>query len=268
MLIDFHTHCFPDAIAERAVTKLAGIGNIPYYSTASAEANIRLMDECGVDISVVCSIATNVKQQTNVNNFAIELNSHPRFYALGSVHPDCPRDIITSDLERIKEAGLKGIKVHPDYMEAYLDDDRFMFIFDECDRLGLFVMTHAGYDFYSPDDPHCTPDRILRVSEAFPSLRLIAAHVGSNRYSREVYEKLCGRENLWFELSLLAIEPHEPEFVKKILTEHSSNRLMFGSDMPWCRPDVELDIVKGFVGEGELLEKIKYKNALMLLGGK
>jgi len=265
MLIDFHTHCFPDAIAERAVKKLAGIGQIPYHSIASTDDNIRLMDECGVDISLVCSIATNVKQQTNVNNFAIELNSHPRFRALGSVHPDCPKSDIRDELCRIKDARLMGIKVHPDYMEKYLDDDSFMYIFEECNRLGLFVMTHAGFDFYSPNDPHATPERILRVSETFPSLRLVAAHFGSTRFNRAVYELLVGRDNIWFELSLIAIEPHEPEIVKKILTEHPEERLLFGSDMPWCRPDVELRAIEAYGLDDARMEKIKHLNAKKLL---
>ena len=266
MLIDFHTHCFPDAIAERAVTKLAGIGGIPHYTIATLDDNIRMMDKCGIDISVVCSIATNVKQQTNVNNFAIQLNSHPRMRALGSVHPDCPYEKACAELERIKAAGLKGIKVHPDYMDAYLDDDRFMRIFEKCDKLGLFVITHAGYDFYSPDNPHATPERILNVSKAFPSLRLIAAHIGSNRMCDRVLSLLVGRENLWFDLSLIAIEPNPIELVKEIILTHSPKRLLFASDLPWCDPSVEFKVIEDLGLDADLMENIKYKNALKLLG--
>ena len=136
MLIDFHTHCFPDTIAERAVTKLAGIGNIPYHTIATAKDNISFMKKCGIDKAVICNIATNVKQQTNVNNFAIDLNnSYDELYALGSIHPDCPYDEAKSELCRLSESGIKGIKVHPDYMDTVLDDDKFLRIFEICASL-------------------------------------------------------------------------------------------------------------------------------------
>ncbi len=269
MLIDFHTHCFPDAIAERAVTKLAGIGGIPYYTIATLDDNIKMMDRCGVDASVVCSIATNLKQQTNVNNFAISLNATcDRIYALGSIHPDCPVDEAEAELRRLRDSGIRGIKVHPDYMDAYVDDDRFLKIFEICDRLGMFVITHAGYDFYSPDNPHSTPERIRRVHDALPSLKLVAAHVGSNRMGREVLDKLVGCENIYFDLSLIAIEPNPLDIVKEIVTTHISDNLLFGSDLPWCDPKLELDVIESLGLESELMEKIRWGNAQKLLGNR
>jgi len=268
MIIDFHTHCFPDAIAQKAVSKLAGIGGIPYFSDATVTSNLELMKKRGIDAAVVCSIATNVKQQTNVNNFAIELSSSvPEFYALGSVHPDCPYEDAVSELERLKTSGIRGIKVHPDYMGVCIDDDRFMRIFEKCAKLGLFVVTHAGFDFYSPDKIHASPEQIAHVLDAFPDLKLSAAHFGGNRLNREVYETLVGRD-VYIDLSLLAIEPHDDEFIRRILTEHRRDRLLFASDLPWCDPGEELKAIESFGLDTELMENIKYKNALNLLEDK
>nr|MBQ4317613.1 amidohydrolase family protein [Clostridia bacterium] len=268
MLIDFHTHCFPDAIAEKAVKKLAGIGGIPYYTNATVGGNLNMMKKCGIDRAVICSIATNLKQQTNVNNFAISLNSdYKEFYALGSIHPDCPSDEAEAELKRLKAAGIRGIKVHPDYMGVCIDDDRFMRIFEKCAQLGLFVVTHAGFDFYSPDKIHASPEQIAHVLDAFPNLRLSAAHFGGNRLNREVYETLVGRD-VYIDLSLLAIEPHDDEFIRRILTEHRRDRLLFASDLPWCDPGEELKAIEACGLDGELMENIKYKNALNLLEDK
>ena len=72
MIIDFHTHAFPDQIAERAVGKLAAIANLEPQHDGTVSDLLRKMEKSGVDASVILNIATNPKQMTNVNNFAID----------------------------------------------------------------------------------------------------------------------------------------------------------------------------------------------------
>ena len=71
MLIDFHTHAFPDAVAANAVKKLAHVaGGLQPYTDGTVGDLKRAMDQSGVDVSVVLNIATNAHQQKNVNDFA------------------------------------------------------------------------------------------------------------------------------------------------------------------------------------------------------
>lgn len=136
MLIDFHTHAFPERIAARAVGKLshdAG-GLVPQTdgTLASLKEQMRLD---GVDISVVHSIATSPKQQANVNSFAIEMDRDPAIVAFGSVHPDAPDAL--EELERIHAAGLKGVKFHPEYQCFYVDDEKMRPIYKKSLPWGL-----------------------------------------------------------------------------------------------------------------------------------
>ena len=39
------------------------------------------------------------------------------------MHPDC--DNVEEKLKYLKDNGVKGIKIHPDYQEAYIDDERY-----------------------------------------------------------------------------------------------------------------------------------------------
>ena len=74
MILDFHTHCFPDKIAEKAIETLrlrSGITR-PFHK-GSVGGLLELQKTDGVDYSVVLNIATNPHQQTSVNNFAISL---------------------------------------------------------------------------------------------------------------------------------------------------------------------------------------------------
>ena len=89
MLIDFHTHAFPDKIAQRAIEKLslASGGLIP-QTNGGINSLKEQMSLDRVDISVVLSIATNPAQQKNVNDFASVINAEDSLFAFGSVHPD------------------------------------------------------------------------------------------------------------------------------------------------------------------------------------
>ena len=62
MIIDFHTHCFSDEIAAKAIPKLAREGNIKPFADGTVSNLKESMKVAGVDISVVQSIATKSKQ--------------------------------------------------------------------------------------------------------------------------------------------------------------------------------------------------------------
>ena len=73
MLIDFHTHAFPEKIGTRAIAKLShDAGGLVPQTDGTLTSLKEQMQKDGVDISVVHSIATNPQQQTRVNDFAME----------------------------------------------------------------------------------------------------------------------------------------------------------------------------------------------------
>ena len=143
MLIDFHTHAFPDKLAPRAIASLAhASGGLSPQTDGTVSALKAKMARDGVDISVVQSIATNPRQMTKVNDFAIEINVDPAIVAFGSVHPDAPDAL--EELERLKAAGLKGVKFHPEYQHFYANDEKMKPIYRKISELGLIALFHAG----------------------------------------------------------------------------------------------------------------------------
>lgn len=106
MIIDFHTHAFPDKIVDKAMRTLSrNAGNALPFTDGRAGDIVRYMDENGLDKSVVLNIATNPRQQRSVNDFAASIDGD-RLIAFGSVHPDAPDAL--EELHRIKELGLRG----------------------------------------------------------------------------------------------------------------------------------------------------------------
>ena len=75
MIIDFHTHIFPDGFADRAMSVLSANGNVGYVAPATLNGLVSTMDECGVDRSVVLNVVTKESQHENVLRFAKETDS-------------------------------------------------------------------------------------------------------------------------------------------------------------------------------------------------
>lgn len=261
MLIDFHTHAFPDTIAGKVIDKLSytGGGMIP-QSEGTVSSLMAEMEKDGVDISVVLSIATNPKQQTNVNNFAKMINDEKNIFAFGSVHPDA--EDIFDELERIKDMGLKGVKLHPEYQEFYADDEKMKPVYKKISSLGLITVFHAGHDFGYKPPYHCMPDNLLRALSWFDS-PVIAAHWGGSICGEEVIKKLCGKD-IWFDLSF-GYGTMPKSIAREIVDKHTPDRLLFASDMPWHRPTWEKRLIESLDISQDDKDKIYYKNALNLL---
>ena len=249
-IIDFHTHAFPDALAPRAIAQLtinaASSGYCP-LTDGTVNGLLASMDKAGITTSVICNIATNPRQMVKVNDFAISLQNNPRLLPLGSVNPHAARGEITSELDRLKAAGICGIKIHPDYMGVEIDDEAFAPIFNACAERNLFVITHAGFDPVQPDHIHCAPDMVLRVIDRHPALKLVVAHAGGFDCEGEVLEKLCGAP-LWLATSLCAVRrAKSAEWGQRcgdILRKHDPSRILFATDTPWSEPAAEIAFVR------------------------
>lgn len=261
MLIDFHTHAFPEKIASRAVGKLSYAAGGLFPQTDGSVASLKEeMKKDGVDIAVVHSIATNPAQQSNVNRFAIEMNRDEAIVAFGSVHPDAPDAL--QELERIKDAGLKGVKFHPEYQGFYVDDERMKPIYKKISSLGLITLFHAGHDYGFPAPYHCMPENMLRALKWFDT-PVVAAHWGGVGCGTRVLEQLCGAE-IWFDLSFgYGIMPKS--VAQAIVDKHTPDKLLFASDMPWHRPSWELRLLESLDISDSDREKICCKNAMRLL---
>lgn len=84
MIIDFHTHIFPEKIASRAIASLEQKAKMRAH-VSGVEASLRAsMDKSGVDLSIILPVVTNPHQFETVNRVAVETNDTPR-------KPDCYR---------------------------------------------------------------------------------------------------------------------------------------------------------------------------------
>lgn len=260
MIIDFHTHCFPEKIAQKAMEKLGFDSGLMPTADGTKEGILSSMEESGVDKSVVLSIATNEKQQRAVNDFAASLPKD-KLIAFGSVYPHSPDALF--EIERIASLGLKGIKLHPEYQEFFVDDEKMKPIYKKISSLNLITVFHAGADMGYAPPYHATPKRLSRALSWFDGGAVVAAHWGGFGYGEEVIKELCSLP-IYFDTSF-GYGTIAKKIAQKIIDKHGCSRILFGSDSPWHKPKWERHMIETLALSDEEKERIYYKNAVKLL---
>lgn len=229
MIIDFHTHVFPDKIAAKTIRMLAEKADIPAHTDGSRQEAETSMERAGIDCSLVLPIATRPEQATSINRFAAELDRSPHFRSFGSLHPNDPswRQV----MESIRDYGLTGIKLHPDYQDFYIDDPRCFPIYNYAAELNLTISFHGGLDLGFPDCSHHTPKRMRTVLEHCPNTRFVSAHMGGYAMWDEVETYLVGTP-VYLDTSVsIGVMPDEQAV--RIIRTHGADKILFATDCPW-----------------------------------
>lgn len=267
MIIDMHTHIFPDEVAKKAIPKLSKTIELAPSMDGTASGLLDSMVRAGVDLSIILPTITNTRQFDSIIRFADFINQQEypkdgsKLFSLAGIHPDMPD--YKEKLTLIYNMGFKGIKIHPDYQEVFFDDIRYMRILDKASELGLFTITHAGYDPYSPDQVHCSAPRIRRVLDEVAPKNLILAHMGNNELYDESEELLVGQD-VYFDTAY-SICHMKKEQLFRMIKNHGVHRILFGSDAPWGDQKEAVSILRSLPLTPEEQEQIFWKNAAALL---
>ncbi len=239
MIIDFHTHQFPDKIAAKTIEMLAAkSGTVPLTNGTASDLS-RVLRDSGVDLGVVLPVVTRPAQFDTVNECAAALAAqYPNLLSFGGIHPD--DEDIPAHVAKIAALGLKGIKIHPDYQGVMIDDERYIRIAREALSHDLMIVTHSGVDDGFPDTVHCPPERAARFLDAVyggkqpDRARIVFAHGGGNRMFDDVIRHL-GEWNVYFDLSYIC--SYAPaETVLSLIRAHGADKILFASDCPWGSP--------------------------------
>ena len=269
MIIDFHTHVFPDKIAARTIAALSATGRIPAHSDGTLDGLRGQMSLAGIDVAVNLPVLTSPHQFESVNRYAREINESFEgrgVLSFAGVHPDMEN--VCEEIRNLRKEGFLGIKIHPDYQGHFIDDDEYYLILKTAKEEGLITVTHAGVDGAYRDRPvRCTPERAKRMLCRLGGYsRLVLAHLGGNEMHSEVYSTLAG-EDVYFDTSYI-LEDIEDELFLRIVERHGEDRILFATDSPWQNEVREVARLSRMPLGVSAKEKILFENARGLLNLK
>ena len=279
MIIDIHTHIFPDKIAASTIEKLSGKSHSIPFTDGTLSGLLKSMKKFGVDVSVILPVATKPSQVTKINDNAAQINE--KFFDEGiisfaSIHPDFEN--FSAELSRVKNLGFKGIKIHPVYQDTNIDEKKFLRIFYRAAELDLIVIAHAGLDIGFPNIVRCTPKMSRHVVKEVGDFKFILAHMGGWKSWDEVINELAdvnifidtafstglipAKNNFYSddEMKLL-----DAENFMKLYKIFGADRILFGTDSPWMPPNMPLDFINALPIDDDDKKKIFGLNAAKLL---
>jgi hypothetical protein len=231
LIIDAHTHIFPDDIAARILANTAKMFNVPIYGTGTAADLLARMDENGITYAVIHMVSPTPASVHQTNTWLINLKQD-RFIKFGTIHPRLKN--LSHELDRLKDHNINGVKLQPEVQGFTVDDRAAAYhLYEALAKKQLKVMFHVGGNPVAKPDNRSTPLMILNVAKEFPELTIIAAHLGGNNMWDSVYELLAGAANVYLETSL-SYENIVPELAQKIIRKHGLNKIFFGTDYPFA----------------------------------
>ena len=262
MKIDFHTHIYPDHMAERTVAAVRERAGIRSYTDGTLEGLLCSMETAGIDLSVVCSVASRPEQVDSIHEWLLGLR-RPEIIPVAAMHPDAPPD--REMMRSLKAKGFRGFKVHPDFQGFFVDEKRLEPFYEAACAEGMYILFHAGVDRGLPHPVHGTPQGIARVHEAFPGLTIIAAHMGGEFMVEQTEAHLLGKD-IYLDTSFV-LRKMPIDIIKRFLEGHPKERFLFGTDSPWTDQGRELTFFLSLPFlDDEAKEMITGTNAAKLLG--
>lgn len=277
MVIDFHTHTFPERIAEAALAKMREASHTVTFSDGTEQGLCASMREAGVDLSVVLPVATNPQKVRSINDLSAELTKREGLIYFGCIHPAL--EGAEQEIRRIAALGLKGVKLHPVYQGVDIDDPRYLRILEAAAEEDLIVLTHAGDDIGFPGVVRCSPEMIRRALLQVGGVKLVLAHMGGWKNWERVADALADTSAyLDTALSLGRLTQSEPKHYSEaeerlmsaeafcaLVRAFGADRVLFGTDSPWSSQGEEIAQIRALSLRAEEKDRILFQNARELL---
>jgi len=241
MIVDIHSHDFPDRIAIRAMRGMCRQtdGLLWPAGDGSLANHLDHMALHGIDKATSMPIATKANMFEGLFRRACAIKDgelgervQRMIIPFASVHPLDPD--VMRHLDRVAEAGIRGVKFHSYYQNFSLANPAIWPMFRKIAELGLVCICHCGSDVSWRDlKGLCGPEEIFKLLKAVPDLTFVAAHLGGcDGYPAHSVDPLMEETGCYIDTSSLHRRWHCDEQVR-VLRAWPTERILFGTDFPW-----------------------------------
>lgn len=265
MIIDAHTHIYPDAVAKKAIPAVIqkANGELTAYTDGTFNGLLDSMNRCGVDYSLTQTIATSIDQGKKIIKWIeSSKNLSKRILFFGSIHPYDPDFRLL--IKEYKSIGIQGLKLHPPYQNFPADSRKIYPFYEEVIKNDLILHFHSGYDMSVPDSDDSSVKRMAHFLKDFKGAKVILAHGGDQR-NWEIVRDFILKYDCYYDTSFALEKMLSDPHARKLLKE-KNDFFVFGTDSPWRDQKHYIQLIRNsdlFTQEEQ--EKIFYKNILKLI---
>ena len=259
MIIDFHTHYYPDDLAYRA---LHGVDDVcEGDNNGTYDGLKRAMLNAGVDRAVVLAVCNRPGHEEKINSFILG-KTDETIIPFFSVHPYSENAPYL--VRKYADLGIKGIKLHPNMQQFRLNDERLLPLCRAIRDSGIIALFHCGKPGRTATSFDVYPSDFLPLMDILDPEHTVLAHTGGYGISDSEINVLRSI-NVYTDLSLAASQ-FTPDRMKSILEFLPADRMLFGSDSPWRDIKASLDFIRCLCKNDTALQQLMHANAEKLLG--
>jgi len=276
MIIDCHTHIFPDEIRKDLETfceRDKGFSSIYKNSKTKivgVEELITSMDESGVERSVICGFPWSQRDLCSLHNeYLMESASrYPRRLIVFISLPFSDPDWSEGELDRRMKGGAKGVGEIAFYHHemTFQDTDAMKPILTQMEKQRIPLLLHTNEHLgHSYPGKGLTPlERFYDLILSFPKLSILLAHWGGGLPFYELMPEVAkAMANVYYDTAASPLL-----YSKKIYAIVSEivgvRKVLFGTDFPLLSPRRYFQELEGSGLSREDREKILGLNCLRL----
>jgi predicted TIM-barrel fold metal-dependent hydrolase len=264
VIIDAHTHIFPDWVAGRALSTVMSNmkGKLKACTDGTLGGLLTSMDMAGVDVSIILPVATSPGQGRGILQWIKTAPASPRIIFFGSVHPGDPD--CGAQIREMVDFGLQGLKFHPAYQNFPVNSKEACAVYEEALKHDLVLYFHAGYDPSVPGCDYTSVERYAALLKDFHGSKIVLAHGGGYDEWDKALNMLSAR-GCYFDIAFV-LENMKRSKEAMELYRQNEDYFLFGTDSPWRDQKKYVDLIR----DSETLtpeqkEKLLYKNAQKLI---
>jgi len=229
-----------------------------YFPRAEAPQMIGTMDECGVKLLVFSHhhalFAPEVGNQASIR----AVRQFPtRLRAYCAINPNYP-EFIARDIAAFEQYQdvFVGFKFLSDYHQIAITDERYWPAWEYANAHSLLLLMHTW-----GGSPYNGAAAIRSMAERYPNVHLLLGHSVHGDWDAAV---ALARDfpNIYLELTALF---DDRGIFEKFVAEVGSQRMLFGTDLPWFDPHHAIGALLSAKISDEDRHNICHRNAEKLL---
>jgi predicted TIM-barrel fold metal-dependent hydrolase len=219
---------------------------------------VALLDHAGIAKAVVMTYTEAPSfNPSAIEDLAKAVAAYPdRLIGYARVHPWYGAQAVALLRRAVTELGMRGLKLHPVGTLSHPADSSTLRLMEVAAELGVPVLFHCG------DEPMTTPLAIAAAARQTEAT-VILGHMGGFFHVEEAIRVAEQHSNVLLETSAM---PY-PKKIREAVERVGSERVLFASDGPGCRPYLEVRKVLMADLSPSALRHVFHDNIARLLEG-